>query len=126
MKLIRNKELQLLEQREKIVTLFHYLFMDHMKIWEGTKKLVIFYLKKNNVDLTATSNSGHYLVDTNADKEDDFQMFQMSTTAIPRKTSPIAVVTVVATISPVEIVTRAPIDKEKSQFQCVTTKFSKC
>ena len=40
-----------------------------------------------------------------------------------RKLLPISEVTVVSTRSPVDIVTRIPIEKEKSQFQHVTTTF---
>ena len=39
----------------------------------------------------------------------------------PRKPSHIAAVTVVATRAPVDILTRAPIDKGNPQFQPVTT-----
>ena len=50
--------------------------MYHIKIWFGTKVLV-FSSRKKNVDLTVTSNSEQYLVDTNDDKD---QNYQLSTT----------------------------------------------
>ena len=56
---------------------FSYLLIDLMKIWDGTKLLVLCSLKENTLDLTATSNSEHYSVDTN-DNED--QNYQLSTT----------------------------------------------
>ena len=36
--------------------------------------------KKLNVDLTATSNSKHFLVDTNDDEEDDYPKYQQTNT----------------------------------------------
>ena len=46
--------------------------MDHMKSWHRTKLLGI-YLPKKTVYFTATSNSENYSVDTNDDKDKNYQ-----------------------------------------------------
>ena len=46
--------------------------MDHMKSWDGTK--VFIGPKNSTVDLTATSNSEIILVDTNDDKDQNYQL----------------------------------------------------
>ena len=45
----------------------------------------------------------------------------LSSIYVPRKPSPIAAVTIVVTIVPVKVVTRSPIEKEKTPFRPVTT-----
>ena len=49
--------------------------------------------------------------------------YSLSSIFLPRKLSPIAAVTVVATRAPVDIVTRVPIEKEEPPFQSITTTF---
>ena len=62
---------------ELIAAFFSYPLKDQMKIWDGTKLSVFYSPKKTTVDITKTSNSEHYLVDTNGEKD---QNYQLSTT----------------------------------------------
>ena len=60
--------------------MFQYPFMNHIKIRNRTKKLVLCYPPKNTFDLTVTSNSEHFSVDTNNDEE---KMIFQNTILVP-------------------------------------------
>ena len=57
-----------------ITALFPYPLMDYMKIWDGTRILVFVGPKKPIVDLTVTSNSELFSLDTNDEKDQNHQL----------------------------------------------------
>ena len=72
MKWRMNEELQWVEYKDKINTLFQNPLMEKMQSRGITNKLVICYPPKNLiVDFTATSSSEHFRVDNNNGEEDD-------------------------------------------------------
>ena len=56
------------------MNLFLYTLMNHMTIWDGTKVFFWSVPINTTIDITATSNSKLFSMDTNDDKDHNYQL----------------------------------------------------